>query len=108
EAAPPAGEAAPPAGEAAPPAAQTAFACSRRNRRASGSVTRNALIQRASGWASTNIALAASVSGTARIAPSGPATSVHRVRDRNETTGLSPTASPVTFGWIIVWMVKFS
>ena len=58
------------------------------------------------GSESMSTALKNRVSGTARIAPSGPMTADQNIRDRNVTVVFSPTASPVIFGWITAWATK--
>ena len=36
-----------------------------------------------------------------------PKTAVHSSREMKEATGVTPTASPVNFGWITDWITKF-
>ena len=68
----------------------------------------SALIQRAFGSASISTALASSVQGSARIAPSGPRTQAQKSRERKLTVGITPIASPATLGWITDCSTKFS
>jgi hypothetical protein len=50
------------------------------------------------------MALTSSVSGTARIAPSGPSSHVQNTSARNVRVADSPTASPMNRGWMIDWI----
>src|SRR5690349_15457232 len=61
--------------------------------------------QWARGSMSSRTAFASTVSGIARIAPSGPITQVQKISDTNESVAVRPTTSPTTFGWMTDWMI---
>ena len=64
--------------------------------------------QRVRGSASNSTDLQNRVSGTARIGPSGPMMIAQSTREMNVVVMFSPTASPVTFGWITMEAMKFT
>ena len=64
--------------------------------------------QRPCGSASTRTALHISVSGMARIAPSGPSSHAQNTKATNVTVTDSPTASPMKRGWMIDYTTTLS
>src|SRR5699024_6012715 len=74
----------------------------------SGSDARRIFTHFDRGSASTSSALSSSVAGSASSAPSQPSTHTQNSREKNEISGVTPTDSPVNFGWMMAWMTKLS
>ena len=54
------------------------------------------------------VALTSKEHGRAIRVPNAPKTQPHKSRETKDMVGVSPTASPANFGWMIDWMTKFS